>query len=62
MGNNWTNDHDFMIYTVLTERFTLANTIKSANLEIEKAKAIADQRLEAYRGLRQTYALLSTKI
>lgn len=62
MGSNWTTDHDFIINTVLEERFTLANTIKNANLEIEKAKSIADQRLDAYRGLRQTYALLSTRL
>ena len=62
LGTNWTNDHDLIINTVLEERFTLANTVKNANLEIEKSKAIADQRLEGYRGLRQTFALLSTKL
>jgi hypothetical protein len=61
LGSNWTNDHDLIINTILEERFTLANTVKNANLEIEKSKAIADQRLEGYRGLRQTIALLGTK-
>lgn len=32
LGSNWTSDHDFIINTVLEERFTLANTIKNANL------------------------------
>lgn len=62
LGTSWTNDHDLIINTVLEERFTLANTVRNANLEIEKSKAIADQRLEGYRGLRQTFALLSSKL
>ena len=62
LGSNWTNDHDLIINTVLEERFTLANTVKNANLEIEKSKAIADQRLDGYRRLRKTYALLESKL
>jgi hypothetical protein len=62
LGKTWTNDHDLIINTILEERFTLANTVKNANLEIEKSKAIADQRLEAYRTLRQSTALLQNKL
>lgn len=62
LGNSWTNDHDLIINTILEERFTLANTVKNANLEIEKAKAIANQRLEGYRSLRQSFALLQSKV
>ena len=40
----------------------MANTVKNANLEIEKSKAIADQRLDGYRRLRKTYALLESKL
>lgn len=45
LGKTWTNDHELMLNTILEERFTMANVIKSANLEIEKSKSIADQRL-----------------
>jgi hypothetical protein len=62
LGKTWTNDHDLIINTILEERFTLANTVKNANLEIEKAKAIADQRLEAYRALRQSHTLITSKL
>jgi hypothetical protein len=62
LGSNWTNDHDLIINTILEERFTLANTVKNANLEIEKSKAIADQRLEGYRGLRKTFTLFQSKL
>ena len=39
----------------------MANMVKHANLEIEKAKTVADQRLEAYRTLKQTNTLLQSK-
>ena len=42
IGSNWTGDHELMINTILEERFTMANMIKQANLEIEKTKAISD--------------------
>lgn len=45
LGKTWTNDHELILNTILTERFTMANTIQKANLEIEKSKAVADQRL-----------------
>jgi len=62
LGRTWTNDHDLIINTILEERFTLANTVKNANLEIEKSKALADQRLEGYRALRQSHSLLTSKL
>lgn len=40
----------------------MANLVKQANLEIEKSKSIADQRLEAYRLLRQNVALATTRL
>jgi hypothetical protein len=45
IGGNWTNDHALMLNTILQERFTMANLIKNANLEIEKVKSISDRRL-----------------
>lgn len=62
LGKTWTNDHDLIINTILEERFTMANTVKHINLEIEKSKTIADQRLEAYRGLRKTVTLFQSKL
>lgn len=62
LGKTWTNDHDLIINTILEERFSMANTVKQANLEIEKSKAIADQRTESYRLLRQNVALAQTKL
>jgi hypothetical protein len=40
----------------------MANMVKQANLEIEKSKSIADQRLEGYRLLRQNVALATTRL
>ena len=53
LGGNWARDHELMLYTILQERFTMANLIKNANLEIEKAKAISDKRLEGLRRYKQ---------
>ena len=61
LGKTWTNDHDMIVNTILEERFTMANMVKQANLEIEKSKAISEQRLEAYRLLRQNLAVSQTK-
>lgn len=61
LGKTWTNDHDMIVNTILEERFTMANMVKQANLEIEKSKAVSDQRLEAYRLVRQNLALSQTK-
>jgi hypothetical protein len=34
LGKTWTRDHELMLNTILEERFTMANVIKKANLEI----------------------------
>jgi hypothetical protein len=61
LGKSWTGDHEVIVNTILEERFAMANMVKHANLEIEKAKTVADQRLEAYRTLKQTTTLLQSK-
>jgi hypothetical protein len=61
LGNTWSTDHELIVSTILEERFTMANMIKQANLEIEKAKSIADARLEGYRQIKQAYTLLTSK-
>lgn len=61
LGKTWTGDHEVIVNTILEERFAMANMVKHANLEIEKAKTVADQRLEAYRTLKQTNTLLQSK-
>lgn len=38
-----------MLNTVLEERFAMANLVRTANLEIEKAKSISDKRAEALK-------------
>lgn len=48
-GGEWTRDHEFMLHTVLSERFAMASTIKFANEEIEKVKAIAEFKGQALR-------------
>jgi hypothetical protein len=45
IGKSWSTDHEIMFNTIIQERFSMANMIKHANLEIEKAKNISDQRL-----------------
>jgi len=62
LGKAWTNDHDMIVNTILEERFAMANMVRHANLEIEKSKAIADQRLEAFRTLKQSSLLLTSKL
>ena len=62
LGTSWTKDHDLMLNTILDEKFSMANTLKFANLEIEKSKAVADQRGEAYKVLRQNYILGQSKL
>lgn len=58
IDGSWTTDHELILSTVLSERFALANLIKEANLSIERANAIANQRLE---GLRK-YKLLNSQL
>ena len=51
-----------MFNTVIQERFDMANMVKHANLEIEKSKAISEQRLEGYRILKQATDVFQAKI
>lgn len=39
----------------------MANVIQQANLEIERAKSISEQRAEAYRMLKQTNDLVQSR-
>jgi hypothetical protein len=51
-----------MINTILEERFAMANMVKHANLEIEKAKSISTERLEGFRILKQSSTVMQAKI
>lgn len=62
IGKSWSTDHEIMFNTILQERFDMANMVKHANLEIEKAKSISEQRLEGYRILKQATDVFSAKI
>lgn len=62
LGKSWSNDHEVMFNTVIQERFDMANMVKHANLEIEKSKAISEQRLEGYRILKQATDVFQAKI
>lgn len=46
---NWSYDHQMMLNSFLQERFMMANLVKNANLEIEKAKAISTRRDESVK-------------
>lgn len=62
---NWTLDHQLMLNSFLQERFVMANIVKNANLEIEKAKAISEKRLEGirrYKNDKQMYDKFSRQI
>lgn len=61
-GKTWSTDHEMIFNTVLQERFAMANMIKQANLEIEKSRAISDNRLEAYKIMKQSSDLMKSKI
>lgn len=43
-GKTWGTDHEAIFNTVLQERFMMANMIQQANLEIERSRAISEQR------------------
>lgn len=49
LGSNWNSAHELMLNTILQERFVLGALVKSANEEIDRAKNLADRRLEALR-------------
>lgn len=56
------NDRDVFIKSILDDRFALANTVKRANLEIEKIKAIASSRQDQTVRLTQTLNELRPRI
>ncbi len=62
LGKSWSTDHEIMFNTILQERFAMANMVKHANLEIERSKVIADQRLEGYRILKQATDVFQVKV
>lgn len=62
IGKTWSGDHEIMFNTILQERFAMANMVKHANLEIERAKTISDQRLEGYRILKQATDVFQAKV
>lgn len=62
LGKSWSTDHEIMFNTILQERFAMANMVKHANLEIERSKSIADQRLEGYRILKQATDVFQAKV
>lgn len=41
----WTKDHQLMLNTFLEERFLMANILRTANSDLNKAKAISEKRL-----------------
>lgn len=46
---NWSFDHQMMLNSFLQERFLMANLVKNANFEIEKAKNISVRRDETLK-------------
>ena len=54
-GKTWGTDHEAIFNTVLQERFMMANMIQSANLEIERSRAISEQRAEAFRKIKAAH-------
>lgn len=61
-GGQWTSDHEFMLHSVLSERFAMANVIKQANEEIEKAKALAEVKGQALREKENQFQVMSKTI
>ena len=54
-----------MLNSFLQERFVMANIVKNSNLEIEKARAISEKRLEGlrrYKNEKQTYDKFSRQV
>lgn len=61
-GGQWTSDHEFMLHSVLSERFAMANVIKQANEEIEKAKALAEIKGQALREKENQFQVMSKTV
>lgn len=62
LGKQWSTDHELIVNTIIEERFDMANMIKHANLEIEKSRAISDQRLEGFKILKQSFTTVQSKL
>jgi hypothetical protein len=55
---SWSIDHQMMLNSFLQERFLMANLVKNANLEIEKAKTISVRRDESVKKYESEIGLL----
>lgn len=62
LGGNWTSDHELMLTTILQERFAMANLVKQANIEVEKAKAISSSNANAIKELENKWLPLQKLI
>ena len=61
----WSLDHQMMLNSFLQERFVMANIVKTSNLEIDKARAVSEKRLEGmrrYKNEKQTYDRFSRSL
>jgi hypothetical protein len=61
-GGKWTTDHELMLHTILGERFAMANAIKYANEEIEKAKHLTELKGTALREKEAQFQSLSKTV
>jgi hypothetical protein len=62
LGGDWTHSHEVMLSTILAERFTMANLVKQANIEIEKAQAISVANANAIKNLENKWLPLQKSI
>ncbi len=61
-SKSWSSDHEIMFNTILEEKFAMANTVKYANLEIERVKEASNLRLEAYKEVKERNKHMENKI
>ena len=54
----WSFDHQMMLNSFLQERFLMANLVKNANLEIEKAKSISTKGHDSIRAYESQIGVL----
>ena len=59
---SWSIDHQMMLNSFLQERFLMANLVKNANLEIEKAKTISVRRDESVKRYESEIGLLEATL
>ena len=55
---SWSFDHQMMLNSFLQERFLMANLVKNANLEIEKAKSISLKSSDSIRAYESEIGVL----